>query len=100
MKGNIELEQILMRRTTLSRTPEAFGEAIIRTSLVEAAKLFKTGKAVDGTVEFNATIRIRVVQDPNNIDICFEECMSIGRKSAVQCYIECNAPQLPESTPR
>lgn len=87
-----ELAQILTRRTALSRTPEAFGEAIIRTSLVEAAELFKTGKAVDGTVEFGATIRIHVVPDPSGIDPCFEECISIGRKRAVQCYIECNAP--------
>ncbi len=93
MKGKIELEQILMRRSTLSRTPEAFGEAIIRTSLVEAAELFKTGKAVDGTVELSATIRIHVVRDPSDIDPCFEECISIGRQSAVQCYIECNAPR-------
>lgn len=95
MKGKIELEQILMRRSTLSRTPEAFGEAIIRTSLVEAAELFKTGKAVDGTVEFSATIRIHVVPDPSGIDPCFELCLSYERKTALQCYIECNAPRPP-----
>ncbi len=92
---NEELAQILVRRTAVSRTAEAFGEAIIRTSLREAAELFKEGKAVDGTVELAATIRIHFVPDPSSVDPCFEECISIGRKSALQCYIECNAP-LPD----
>ena len=89
---NEELAEILVRRTAVSRTSEAFGEAVIRTSFSEAAELFRDGKVVDGAVEFPATVRVRVVPDPSGIDPCFEQCISIGRKSAVKCYIECNAP--------
>lgn len=95
-----ELAGVLLRRATLARSVEAFGEAIVRASLVEAAQMIKEGKGLNGTVEFPAKVWIRFVPDPNNIDVQFEECMSIGRQTALQCYIESHAPRLPALKPR
>ncbi len=87
------LVKVLQQRAGLARSVEAFGEAIIRASLLEAAQLVKEGKTVDGTVEFSARVFFRFVPDPNSIDVSFEECMSIGRQTATQCYVEAHAPR-------
>lgn len=94
-----ELAGLLLRRANLARSVESFGEAIVRTSLVEAAHLIKEGKALKGTVQLPVKIWVRFVPDPNGIDVQFEECMSIGRQSALQCYIEANAPSPPALSP-
>lgn len=88
-----QLAKLLLRRTTLARSAEAFGEAIVRASLAEAAALVREGKAVNGVVEFPARVVIRFMPDPGSIDVKFEECMSFGRQSALQCYIESHAPR-------
>lgn len=95
-----ELAGILLRRATLARSVEAFGEAIVRMSLLETAQLLKEGKGLNGMVELPAKIWIRFVPDPNGIDVQFEECMSIGRQTALQCYIESHAPRPPALKPR
>ena len=95
-----ELASILLRRATLARSVEAFGEAIVRTSLLEAAQLIKEGKAANGMVELPAKIWIRFVPDPATIDVQFEECMSIGRQTALQCYVESHAPRPSDLKPR
>ena len=88
--------EALQRRARVSRTVKGFGEAIVRASLLETAQLVKDGKVIGGTVEIPARIFIRIVPDPNNIDVKFEECMSIGRQTALQSYVDSHAPALPE----
>ena len=75
-------------------TAEEFGEAIIRASILEASNMIKAGKVSSGTqFEIPARVFIRVIVDPNSIDVKFEECMSIGQQTALQCYIEAHAPR-------
>ena len=88
-----QLATALLRRTTLARSTESFGEAIVRASLLEAVELVRAGSVRDGRVEFEAKVFLRLVPDPNGIDVGFEECMSIGQQTAMQCYIESHAPK-------
>jgi hypothetical protein len=89
------MASLLLQRVTLAHSTDAFGEAIVRASMLEAARLVKEGKAVNGAVEFPVRVFIRYIPDPAKIDVKFEECMEIGRQSALQCYIEANAPRPP-----
>ena len=89
------LVAVLQERAGMTRSAAAFGESIVRASLLETAQLIKEGKAERGVAEFTARVVVRFVPDPNNIDVHFEECIAIGRQTAMQCYIESNAPRPP-----
>jgi hypothetical protein len=63
--------------------------------MLEAAQLVKEGKAVNGAVEVPVKVFIRYIPDPASINVRFEECLAVGRQTALQCYIESNAPRPP-----
>ena len=95
VSGTVDLVSALQRRAGVATSLEAFGEAIVRATLSEAVRLVKEGAAVEGRMEIPAKIFIRFIPDPAGIDVGFEECMSVGRDTALHCYVEAHAPRRP-----
>ncbi len=72
-----------------------FGDSVKKQILQTAAIEFRKGTINKKSVEFNILVKVTELPPKygNLPDACFETCLGYGRSTAVQCYVDCNAPK-------
>jgi hypothetical protein len=80
-------------KTTRVVNHEELGRAIVQQAAAAGAKELGAGKKIGSAMD--VTFRFTMRDRKNLPDACFEDCTATGRRTALQCYVQCNAPQPP-----